>query len=116
MCEQGHRPLGGRTQAGHPMTTEEAVERILLGSPFIGCMHCDKMGTTPASRERYKNAVLLYEQSTPKTRVQHPQVKDYTQLCMRCKGEGTTIEPSYAEACKVLGRALPKPRMNYEDL
>jgi hypothetical protein len=98
------------------MTEVEAVERILRGEPFKGCMHCDGVGTTPASRQRYKDAVALYGSSTPETRIKEPKAKDYTQLCMRCKGTGTAVEETYAEACRVLGKELPKPGVDYSRL
>jgi DnaJ-class molecular chaperone len=98
------------------VTEAEAIERILKGDAFRPCMHCDGMGTTPASRQRYENARLLHEQSTPRTRTQLPNPKDYTQLCMRCKGAGMAIEENYAQACQVLGRKPPTPKLTYEML
>ena len=93
------------------MTEAEAVERILKGGPFKGCMHCDGMGTTPTSREHYKRAVNEHHLQPPGT--PEPKAKDYTQLCMRCKGVGLANEETYVEACQVLGRPVPAPQLDY---
>lgn len=105
------------------MTEIEAIERVLAGDPFIECPKCEGKGNTKKSVKAYNRALATYNAHHHDKKwngrgppYPPPATKDYYELCMRCKGVLKVVDPTYAEACEVLGREVPTPKIEYCDV